>query len=133
MKRSRKASSEESLESLVGQNTYKVWVDMLRKLVPDSRTHRLAPLIAGMLQYAATLAYEQADSEENSVAQILIAASEAQDPESVQESLVGLLQQLFYDAQVSYQRSSLRGDDYSIAESAIDEFINWYNMPWESY
>lgn len=135
MTSSHKSSPRESLESLVGQDTYMVWVKMLRKLVPDGRTHRLAPLIAGMLQYAAAIAYEQAEnaSEQNSVAQTLVAASEVGDPESAQEYLADLLQQLFRDAHVPYQRSSSRGDDYSIAESAIAEFINWYNMPWESY
>ena len=40
-------------ESVVGSPTYSVWVDMLERLVPGDRTHRLAPLVAGMLQYAA--------------------------------------------------------------------------------
>ena len=35
----------EELKSIVGKNTYAVWIRMLRELVPDSRTHRLAPLI----------------------------------------------------------------------------------------
>jgi hypothetical protein len=136
MKRSRKLSPEESLKSLVGQDVYTVWVNMLRQLVPDGRTHRLAPLIAGMLQYAATIAHERADNgtlEQDSVVQALIDASETDDPEEAQEYLAGLLQQLFRDAHVAYRRSSSRGEEYSIAESAIDEFINWYNMPWESY
>jgi hypothetical protein len=135
MTNSHKSPPRKSLESLVGQDTYMVWVKMLRKLVPDGRTHRLAPLIAGMLQYAAAIAYEQSENgvEQDSVAQTLVTASEVGDPESAQEYLSDLLQQLFRDAHVAYQRSSSRGDDYSITESAIDEFINWYNMPWESY
>ena len=48
-----------SLKQIVGQKIYTVWVEMLRQLVPDGRTHRLAPLVAGMLQYAANIAYEK--------------------------------------------------------------------------
>jgi hypothetical protein len=29
-----------SLQDVVGKETYTVWVDMLRELVPDGRTHR---------------------------------------------------------------------------------------------
>ena len=42
----------QSLKSLVGAKTYKVWVDMVQSLVPHGRTHRLAPLVAGMLHHA---------------------------------------------------------------------------------
>jgi hypothetical protein len=59
-------------------------------------------MIAGMLQYAAIIAYEHADKgvpKQDSVVQALINASETNDPEEVQEDLVGLLQQLFRDAQ----------------------------------
>ncbi len=48
-----------SLKDVVGQPTYDVWVDMLRRLVPDGRPHRLAPMIAGMLQYAYLVASEE--------------------------------------------------------------------------
>ena len=50
------ASQKQSLQAVVGQLKYATWVDMLRRLVPDGRTHRLAPLVAGMLQYATLLA-----------------------------------------------------------------------------
>jgi len=124
-----------SLETLVGQQTYTVWTEMLNSLVPDGRTHRLAPLVAGMLQYAVTLAYEQYGDhpEKGSVAHALLAASEAYEPDQAKELLFDLLQQLFHDAKVSYQRLNHRGDDYSIIDSTIDEFTQWYNMPWESY
>ena len=63
-----------SLKTLVGQPTYDVWVDMLRRLVPEGRTHRLAPMIAGMLQYACLIAHEEGsdEAEEGSAASILI-------------------------------------------------------------
>ena len=121
------------LQWIVGKETYAVWTAMLRSLVPEGRTHRLAPLVAGMLQYATTLAYEQSgdEPEEGSVAHTLLAASEVHDPQEA-KGLLDLAQQLFRDAGVAYQRADHRGDGYSIAESAIYEFIHWYDMPWEA-
>jgi hypothetical protein len=52
-----------SLQDVVGENSYSVWVDMLRALVPDGRTHRLSVLLAGMLQYAHTLAEDNEEEE----------------------------------------------------------------------
>jgi hypothetical protein len=123
-----------SLQDIVGKETYTVWVEMLRQLVPDGRTHRLAPLVAAMLQYASTLAYEKYgnDPEEGSAAQILLEASEAYDPEEAVELLSELVQELFEAAKVKFRRTSSRGDDYSIIDSAIYEFIHWHDMPWES-
>src|SRR6266478_3536549 len=54
-----KAAAKEksrSFSGVVGADTYKVWVRMLRELVPDGRTHRLAVMLAGMLQYAVVMA-----------------------------------------------------------------------------
>ena len=45
-----------SLRAVVGTETYEAWVRLLRKLVPDGRTHRLAVMVAGMLHYAAAVA-----------------------------------------------------------------------------
>ncbi|MCB9079399.1 MAG: hypothetical protein H6631_17495 [Anaerolineaceae bacterium] len=58
-------------------------------------------------------------------------ASELYDPEEA-EDLSAVVEQLFVDAKVNAERTSARGDDYSIIESAIYEFIHWYDMPWEA-
>jgi hypothetical protein len=47
---------DRNLSAVVGGDAYTVWVRMLRKLVPDGRTHRLSVILAGMLHYAATMA-----------------------------------------------------------------------------
>jgi hypothetical protein len=122
------------LEEVVGQETYTVWTEMLERLVPDGRTHRLAPMIAGMLQYTAELAYEEygEDAEEESIASALLEASEAYGPDEVPELLQEVVDQLFADAGVESERVTSQGDDYSLAESAIYEFIHWYDMPWEA-
>ena len=40
--------SKRSLQDVVGKETYSVWVDMLRTLVPGGRTHRVSVVVAGM-------------------------------------------------------------------------------------
>ena len=123
-----------SLQTIVGQETYSVWTNMLHDLVPDGRTHRLAPMIAGMLRYASDMAYEEhgANPENGTVAHSLLFASEANHPDEAGESLSDIVVQLFKDAKVRYKRASSRGEGYSIVEQAIYEFIEWYSMPWEA-
>jgi hypothetical protein len=52
-------SVSHSLQEVVGTKTYSVWVEMLRELVPDGRTHRLSVLVAGMLHYALEIAVRE--------------------------------------------------------------------------
>ena len=122
-----------NLKEIVGDKAYSVWVDMLHRLVPDGRTHRLAPIIASMLQYASEVAYEKygSDPEEGSAAYSLIVSGEAGYDEAV-DLLLPIVERLLKDSQVKSKRKSARGIEYSIAESAIQEFVNWYSMPWES-
>ncbi|MBI4675547.1 MAG: hypothetical protein HY741_28215 [Chloroflexi bacterium] len=128
----RKSKRDNSLKELVGAQVYAVWLDMLKRLVPDGRTHRLAPLAAGMLQYAAYIANEKQDElEDNAAAQILRSADEDGYSDETLNALAGLVEQLFDDAGVGYARRSSRGEDYSIAEEAANEYIAWYDMPWE--
>lgn len=121
-----------TLKTVVGEETYSVWVSMLRSLVPSGRTHRLAPLVAGMLQYALAVAEELDDEpDENSVAKSLLDSAEA-DPDEVNELLHDVIAQLFKDAGASYRRTSARGEDYSIADSICYEYVHWFDMPWEA-
>ena len=39
--------------------------------------------------------------------------------------------QLFKDAKVRFERTSARGTKYSLAEDSYEEFIHWFDMPWE--
>src|SRR5579863_7487490 len=117
---------QRSLKAVVGQQTYSVWVDMLRALVPDGRTSRLAVLVAGMLQYALDLANDQEDS----VAQSLLRAAEATDVSEVHQHLGDVVAQLFKDASVQYKRVNTHGEGYSIAENTYEEYMHWFDMPW---
>ena len=122
------------LQTVVGQETYDVWTRMLHGLVPDGRTHRLAPMIAGMLHYAVSVVLEKygTDPERDSVAHALLVASEANHPDEAADSLSDIIEQLFKDARVQYTRTSSRGEEYSIVEQAIYEFVEWYSIPWEA-
>lgn len=121
-----------SLQDVVGENTYSVWVDMLRRLVPDGRTHRLSVLLAGMLQYALTLAEEldEDELEDDSVALSLIHANEM-GPDEIKDELHDVMTRLFNEAGVTFDRVSKRGEPYSIADQAYDEFARWYDYPWD--
>ena len=74
-------SISRSLQEVVGEKTYSVWVEMLRELVPDGRTHRLSVVVAGMLHHALEIAIKEKrgryTEEKNSVAMSLIDAWEA--------------------------------------------------------
>ena len=48
--------AEKSFRLIVGDTTYEVWKKMLQSLVPVGRSHSLAPIIAGMLQFAVGIA-----------------------------------------------------------------------------
>jgi hypothetical protein len=105
---------------------------MLSRLVPDGRTHRLSILLAAMLQHALTLAEEldEDELEEDSVALSLINANEM-DPDGIKDELHDVMTRLFKDAGVTFDRVSKRGEPYSIADQAYDEFLRWYDYPWD--
>jgi hypothetical protein len=122
-----------SLQELVGDKTYSVWVEMLGTLVPSGRTHRLSVLVAGMLQYAYEIAekIEHRNKEQHSVAMSLIDTAETSDPEEISELLHDVVDRLFMDAGVEYERVSKGGDPYSIADEAYNEFARWFDYPWD--
>lgn len=126
-------SGGRSLQTVVGPEVYQTWVSMLRILAPDGRTHRLAPLLAAMLQYAASIAEITADDEikERSLIQSLRDSSQVSDPSEVRELLHDAVTQLFQDARVEFWRMSARGQSYSIADDAYSEYVHWFDLPWE--
>jgi hypothetical protein len=135
-KKERKAVTKESSRSLsevVGSDTYEAWVRMLRNLVPDGRTHRLAVMVAGMLQYAVAIAAAKSAKErcEGALAFSLLEAGDATDTSDVQDMIHDAVVQLFKDASVRFERTNARGDKYSLAEDSYEEFIHWFDMPWE--
>lgn len=122
-----------SLQDVVGEHVYNVWVDMLHELVPDGRTHRLSVVVAGMLEYAVGKAMQikHRNEEEHSVAMALIDATDTSDPDSIKELIHDIVDKLFKDAGVKYERVSKRGERYSIANEIYNEFSSWYDYPWD--
>lgn len=105
---------------------------MLREIVPNGRTHRLSVILAGMLQYATALAeqLEKEDLDEESVDLSLIKANEG-GPDEVKRQLHDVVKRLFQDAGVTFDRVSKRGEPYSIADEAYNEYCSWYDYPWD--
>jgi hypothetical protein len=121
------------IKDVVGVKIYNVWIDMLKRLVPNGRTHRLSVVIGGMLQFAYEVASEKAElnSKARKLYDYFQAAYECSDEEYVDE-VIDITENLLRDAEVRYKRHSSRGESYSIAEEAVHEFLRWENMPWES-
>lgn len=128
-----KPKSKRSLQDVVGKETYSVWVDMLRELVPEGRTHRLSVVIAGMLQYTLEVAakIEGRNENEHSVAMSIIDAAEAGNPDEIKGLIHDIVTRLFDDADVAYERISKRGEHYSIADEVYAEFARWFDYPWD--
>lgn len=133
IKRTKRANSRRSLQDVVGEKTYSVWVDMLRTLGPEGRTHRLSVVIAGMLQYTFEIAYEieNINEDEHSAAMSIMDATETADPDEIKRLIHDLVDRLFMDAGVEYERVSKRGERYSIAYEAYNEFARWFDYPWD--
>lgn len=49
------------IKDVVGVKIYNVWIDMLKRLVPNGRTHRLSVVVGGMLQFTYEVASEKAE------------------------------------------------------------------------
>ena len=120
------------IKDVVGSKNYNVWVEMLKRLVPYGRTHRLSVVVAGMLQVAHNIAQEKQRS--NAKAKELSAIFESayeHGEGSGLEPLLKVTEQLFKDAGVRFKRVNSRGEGYSIAADAVYQFLNWEAMPWE--
>ena len=124
---------EPLLAGVVGHEIYATWVEMLRALVPHGRTHRLAVVVAGMLQYAVVVASgkPRRRAAASSAAATLLRSVDDVTPGTDESELGGHVDRLFRDAGVSAERVNARGHAYSITVAVIAEFVSWENMPWE--
>jgi hypothetical protein len=120
------------IKEVVGARTYSVWIDMLKRLVPGGRTHRLSVVAAGMLQVAYEIAQEKEkkNTRAKKLAEIIRNALEGSEEAGAAE-LTALIEKLFRDAKVGSKRTSRQGQAYSIAGDAALQFIHWDDMPWE--
>jgi hypothetical protein len=120
------------IKNVVGTRTYSVWTDTLKRLVPGGRTHRLSVVVGGMLQVAYEIAREK--EKKNAPAKKLVLifeqASECEDDAGLLP-LIRETEKLFEDAGARFGRANRKGDAYSIAEEAVQQFLHWDEMPWE--
>lgn len=120
-------------KDVVGSKIYSVWLEMLKRLVPNGRTHRLSVVVGSMLQAAYEIAQEKGES--NAKARQLSSIFEStceHDEENGINLLLKLTEQLFKDAGVGFKRVDRKGSGYSIAGEAVSQFLNWDAMPWEA-
>lgn len=121
------------IEAVVGKKVYNTWIDMLKQLVPNGRTHRLSVVVASMLQYAQQIAFEKEKS--SLKARKLSELFEAAYDNYVEGDITDILsitESLLKDAKVKFKRANSRGDGYSIAEDAVHHYLHWEDMPWEN-
>lgn len=121
------------IKEVVGAKVYNVWLDMLKYLVPNGRTHRLSAMVGGMFQYSLEIAKKKEASNTNAkkLIEIFESVFDYYDENDL-DPIVEIAEKLFEDADVNSERTNRRGDYYSIAEEAVREFLNWENMPWDS-
>jgi len=97
-----------NLKNLVGNETYRVWMDMLKALVPHGRTHRLSVVVASMLEYASHCIEDDEDIDPAS--EILMAVRDgAYDPEESSKKIMPIIEALFKDAVVKSRRVNAKG------------------------
>ncbi len=68
---------------------------------------------------------------ENKAREHRIEMEAVSDPSEVKDLIHDTVVQLFKDAKVRFERTNARGDKYSLAEDSYEEFIHWFDMPWE--
>jgi hypothetical protein len=120
------------IKDVVGSKNYSVWLEMLKRLVPYGRTHRLSVVVAGMLRVAYGIAQdkEESNAKARELSLIFESACEHGEENGI-EPLLKITEQVFKDAGVGFKRVNRRGSGYSIAEEAVHQFLNWDAMPWE--
>jgi hypothetical protein len=121
------------IKDVVGSKNYSVWLEMLKRLVPYGRAHRLSTVVASMLQVAYEMAQEKEES--NAKARQLYSIFESafeHDEEDGMKPLLRITEQVFKDARVGFKRINRKGQGYSIIEEAVYQFLNWDAMPWEA-
>lgn len=61
----------------------------------------------------------------------LLIALQEPEPGGGNDELAEAIVRLFDDAGIPHSRTNRRGDEYSLVDASIDEFVRWFDMPWE--
>ena len=125
----------DQFKEIIGDQHFPSFFAILKDIGPEARTHRISVVIASMLRFAVNQL--PADCEDGSLDQALLTLDEepclVHEQSDEYEMVFDLIDGLCNDAGMINERQSSRGEEYSIAENAILEFVAWYNMPWEDY
>ncbi len=125
----------DELKEIIGDQQFLSFLDLLRNIGPEARTHRISVVIASLLRFAVNQL--SPDCDDSSLAQALLMLDEepylAHEQSDEYEMVFDLIDGLCNEAGMTNERESARGVGYSIAENAILEYAAWYNMPWEDY
>ncbi len=125
----------EEFKEIVGAQSYSAYLQMLKEIGPDARTHRISVVIAAMLRFASRNL--PPDCEEGTLAHALVTLDEepylAAEESEEYELVFDCIDELCDEAGMRNLRESSRSGPYSIADNAIAEYTTWDNMPWEDY
>jgi len=69
------------------------------------------------------------NEEEHSTAMSILDATESGNPDNTKGLIHDIVDRLFMDAGVEKERVSQRGEPYSIADEAYNEFASWFDYP----
>jgi len=123
----------EQFKEIVGVQSYSTFLDVLKKIGPDARTHRISVVIAAIMRFA--LMKVPRDCEEGTLGKALVALDEepylASEESGEYQLVFDLVDDLCREAGIRNLRESSRVAPYSVAESAIREYTGWYDIPWE--
>ena len=120
------------IKEILNQSEYEFLLELLKTLVPEGRTHRLAVFVAGCYHYIHHIADQKQKGNPTAERFTELADSLINDyNEDAHIELEKSLKSLFGDANVKFIRTNSRGDSYSIIDNTMEEFISWFNMPWE--
>ena len=123
----------EEFKEIIGEQELRSFLTFLKAIGPDARTHRISVVIASILRFAVNQLPDHC--EDGSLAQALTLID--QEPYLVNENseecelIFDFIDCLCKEAGMLNERTSARGDGYSVAENALFEYASWYNMPWE--
>ena len=106
---------------IIGENYYESFINLFKEIGPQSRTHRISVVMAGILRFG----FERIDDhyEEGSLAEALIVVDEEPCFDSEEwEKVLELVDEICREAGMRNVRITSRGHEYSIAESVISEY-----------
>lgn len=125
----------DEFKDIIGEQFFLLFMNLLKEIGPDARTHRISVVIASILRFAVNRL--PPDCEDGSLAQALLMLDEepylAHEESDECNMVFDLIEGLCNETGMMNLRESARGADYSIAEHVILEYAAWFNMPWEDY